>query len=392
MKVAVVQTEVIPEAGGRHTFQGTILDALGTFDGKSAHTFVHYAQGLTRSTPGSRLDLFRRAASYLANRGVRLLRDVQDRVLGVRVLHLRSAFERRLDADGIDLVWFIDPYADDCHLPYIFTVFDLEYLGQPWFPEVSGGGEWERRHLHYERYLRKATRVIVPNEAGREQVMDWFLVPHDRILILPHPVPQLPRTAGEQIDVPVRFGLRRPYLFYPAGYWPHKNHAGLLRALRQLNAESSVTFDLVCVGADKGNLAHVGAQVRELGLTKNVHLLGFVEPAELVALYRDAHALVYLSFFGPENLPPLEAYAIGCPVIAADIPGAREQLGEAAILVSPADAEQLATAVLELRDDSVRTRLVAAGHVRAEQRSAERFVAGVVEFLDGFEPIRACWP
>jgi glycosyltransferase involved in cell wall biosynthesis len=43
--------------------------------------------------------------------------------------------------------------------------------------------------------------------------------------------------------------------------------------------------------------------------------------------------LRYPSFFGAENLPPLEAFALGCPVIAADMPGAREQLGDAAILV-----------------------------------------------------------
>ena len=45
-----------------------------------------------------------------------------------------------------------------------------------------------------------------------------------------------------------------------------------------------------------------------------------------------------MSLFGPENLPPLEAMALGCPVVAADVPGAREQLGDAALRVPPIDA------------------------------------------------------
>ena len=90
-------------------------------------------------------------------------------------------------------------------------------------------------------------------------------------------------------------------------------------------------YELVLVGDDKGQAGHVASLVREMGLSDSVHQLGFVETEELVALYRGAHSLLYLSF-GPENLPPLEAYALGCPVVASDVPGAREQLGEAALL------------------------------------------------------------
>ena len=49
------------------------------------------------------------------------------------------------------------------------------------------------------------------------------------------------------------------------------------------------------------------------GIAAHVHFLGFVDTEDLVALYQHAHALTYLSFFGPENLPPLEAFALGLP-------------------------------------------------------------------------------
>jgi glycosyltransferase involved in cell wall biosynthesis len=98
-----------------------------------------------------------------------------------------------------------------------------------------------------------------------------------------------------------------------------------------------------------------------------------------------------MSLFGPENLPPLEAMALGCPVVAADVPGAREQLGDAAIRVPPLDPERIAAAVKRLEDSAERDRLVAAGRERASRYSAAGYVEGVLEFLDGFERVRRCW-
>ena len=225
--------------------------------------------------------------------------------------------------------------------------------------------------------------------------MRGFGVGAERILTLAHPTPQLVRdgaldTEGSS-DALSRHGISTPYLFYPAQYWPHKNHFGLLRALRALDERSENAFELVCVGSDKGGRDHVERLARELGLTDRVRVLGFVPAADLVALYQGAYALVYLSFFGPENLPPLEAFALGCPVVAADVPGAREQLGDAALLVPPTAPEQVAEAILSLGEPELRARLVQAGRGRAEEASGERYVAGVLSFLDEFEPIRRCW-
>ena len=59
-------------------------------------------------------------------------------------------------------------------------------------------------------------------------------------------------------------------------------------------------------------------------------------------MYKNAFALVYASFLGPNNIPPLEACALGCPVVAANIPGAFEQMGDAAAFFDPKDEYDLA--------------------------------------------------
>ena len=105
------------------------------------------------------------------------------------------------------------------------------------------------------------------------------------------------------------------------------------------------------VGADHGNLAHVKATVDRLGLADRVHFLGFVPREDLIDLYRQAFALSYVTFFGPENLPPLEAFALGCPVIASEVSGAREQLEDAVLFVDPTSPEQMAEAVVRLASE-----------------------------------------
>jgi glycosyltransferase involved in cell wall biosynthesis len=380
MRVAVVLPELDPESGGGFTFQETLYDAL-TEGGARAHELVFYARsqrpGVVKMPAGR--------GSRAAGRLRRLARDVQDRHVGTRVVDPGGWFARSLAEHSIDLVWFGTPYAEDTDLPFIFTVWDLQYLEQPWFPELRKSGEWELRHAHYSRYVPKAARVIVPNAAGREQLLRWFPLPPERVLCLPHPTPAFALRPGEaDAEAPAT----PPYLFYPAQLWPHKNHAVLLDALARLDAR----YRLVCAGSDKGQLQHVLALAREAGVEGRVEMLGFVEEERLAALYRGAHALVYPSFFGPENLPPLEAFGLGCPVVCADIPGASEQLNDAAILAAPTDAAAWAAAVERLEDPDLREQLVERGRRRAEELSAESYAAGVLDFLDEFERVRRCWP
>jgi glycosyltransferase involved in cell wall biosynthesis len=98
-------------------------------------------------------------------------------------------------------------------------------------------------------------------------------------------------------------------------------------------------FPVVFCGSDKGNESYIKQMAAELDLADQVKFLGFVPQEDLCSLYRNAFALTYVTFNGPNGLPPLEAFALGCPVVASKILG--EQLGDGALLVDLSSLKKL---------------------------------------------------
>jgi glycosyltransferase involved in cell wall biosynthesis len=270
----------------------------------------------------------------------------------------------------------------------------LQHRVQPWFPELDGDIGWQARERYYSWFLPRATVVIAGTEVGRKEIELFYKVPADRIKILPHPTPRFaldaPPDSGDRVLK--KYGIPDKYLYYPAQFWSHKNHANLLLAARKLRDEHKLVLPVVLVGSDKGNLGYIRRLVKRLDLTSQVYFLGFVCLADLIALYRRAFALTYVTFFGPENLPPLEAFALGCPVIASNVPGAQEQLGDAALLVNPRDPDDIALAVKNLfTNQELRNVLLQRGRERALKWTARDFVKGIFSILDSFEAVRRCW-
>ena len=381
MRIAVVLPELDATAGGGFSFQSALHDALRELEAEIEHELVYLVPDTDgRGPPYVRMRMDARA--HIARAAIGLLRDVQDRALGtVRRLDRATDFERLLEDHGIDLVWFSTPWATDCDRPYLFTHWDMGYREQPWFGELSGAGEFARRDRLLARYVPAASRVITPNPSGTAELLRRIPLGPERILELPHPTPPFALAAARRdpVDraVAERVGGRGLYLLYPAQFWQHKNHPTLMRAIAELDG-----YGAVLVGSDKGARERVEALAAELGISDRVSFPGFVEEEELVALYQHAHALAYPSFLGPENLPPLEAMALGCPVVVADVAGAEHQLRDAALRFAAPDHTALAEAVRSLEDDELRERLVGAGRALAAERTARSYVEGVLVAVD----------
>lgn len=273
------------------------------------------------------------------------------------------------------------------------TVWDLQHRLQPWFPEVSKKGQWNSREKMYSQALGRASFVLTGTTASERELIRFYGVPPSRIRRLLHPTPELDvNTTGDSSSL-VPEGWRGKYWFYPAQFWAHKNHIRILLALQSLNMnEPSQKAYAVFCGSDKGNLEYLKHQAHELGVAGQVRFLGFVSHAQLLSLYRNSFALVFPTFFGPENLPPLEAFALGCPVIASDVDGAREQLGDASLLFDPYSAESLVSQYVALRDSpGLRNKLIERGRLRASSYTVSHYLDDIFKILNEFEGRRITW-
>jgi glycosyltransferase involved in cell wall biosynthesis len=395
MHVAAVVAGFDPRSGGGHTFEREILEALRGAVASSSHRFTVLcpetsAAALEQELSGSalRVAAVRRRTGRIAAAAFREIESVR--------AHWRrpSDIDRVAASIGIEFVWFLSAQPDRTDRPFMTVVWDLQHRATPWFPEMSAHGIWDQRDSQHRWFLQRATKIITGTQVGREELTKFFQIPTENILVLPHPTPSyvLGETATADSGMIERLGLKTPFVLYPAQFWPHKNHVNLLLAIADLKRKGT-PVSLALVGSDQGNRQFIAEVASREGISDQVHFLGFVERNVLVELYRRAAALTYVSWCGPENLPPLEAFALGCPVVASRIPGADEQLGEAAIFCEPGDPQSICAAIaLILADAELRSRLVELGRLRASRFLPTDFVAGALAFLDEFSAVRRCWP
>ena len=400
MRVGIFALETVAEAGGGYTIERDIVDALAQESSRTRHDLFLFS--FLRESDASGLPICRiEEPEPLAGalRAARVWKRVRSMLSGDVESGPGWSREPSWLYEGVsrseaDLVVCLSPgFFPTPDIPYFTIMWDLQHRVNPWFPEVSAGGEWIRRDRAFERTLGRASRIMVGNPVGKHQVSRFFRVPEQNIRILPHPTPCFALEAGESIvqsaDVLPTGG--RPYLFYPAQFWPHKDHMTALRALRIL-LDRGLDVRLVFCGSDKGNRSWVEAECSRLGLADDVEFEGFVRRERLVDLYRAAFALVYPSWCGPDSLPSLEAFALGCPVVAARVPGADEQLGDAALLFDTGNEVSLAAAIQRLwSEPDLRTQLVSDGRDRALAYTPKDFAQDLLQMIDEFEPARGCW-
>jgi glycosyltransferase involved in cell wall biosynthesis len=382
MRVGVVMPRQPPTVGGGFTLHETVVQALASVN--TNHEFV------LLDTVG---------AGYGAGNGWPLV-DVHSLFAYHRAsAENRSVVEFAALKLSLDAVWYIDHVAEALSLPVFATVYDLAHRQHPFFPEVSDddwGWGWEARENHYRRVLTRATRIFTGTPTGKNQIVASYGVNPANVIVNPFPVPKVASDADAQPDNEVleKYELSSGYLFYPAQFWPHKNHVNLLRAFQKLKQAHGLEPDLVLTGQDKGNLQYVLQVAADLNVAKRLKHVGFVPAGDMPALYRRAAALVFPSFLGPDNLPPLEAFSFSCPVLASRVDGVTEQLGQkSAALFDPGNPADIADAMARvINNRRYRARLVRQGHKLAVDRTAEAYVAMVNATLDDFAPWRRTWP
>jgi glycosyltransferase involved in cell wall biosynthesis len=309
-------------------------------------------------------------------------------------------FDRILEKHNVDLIYFISPsYASlfTENFNYIITVWDLCHRDFIDFPEVRERREFERREYLFKNILPKAIKVVATSELEKSNLVRRYGIDETRVISIPMLPPNHVNISEVEyrknfVDIKKKYGINGEYIFYPAQFWSHKNHVYILEGLKVLKGKYDEIINAVFSGSDKGNLNFLLNKAKEFGIENQIHYIGFVDSDEIPYLYRQAIAIVIPTYFGATNIPPLEAFKLGCPVLYSDLPGMREQAEGAALFLDLKNPESLATNLLEItgNPDHVAD-LIANGKKRVECWTEEDTWFRLKQIFDEYAVKLKCW-
>lgn len=310
-------------------------------------------------------------------------------------LRLILPFEKKMIRHGADLIYFVAPSSQSTRmqqLNYITTVWDLSHRDTPEFPEVRDFNQFYARENLCQKALAPSVTVLTDSKASAANISRRYGVDRERLLPMPFsPAPLLADAHATDTEVVLaKYRIDCGYFFYPSQFWSHKNHIRILETLLIIRQEGWHSI-MVFAGGDMGNRKVVERFIARNNLKEQVKILGFVPAEDMRGLYSGCRAVVMPTYFGPTNLPPLEAWMMGKPLIYSS--HLHEQAGDAAILIDPDDANDLAEALKASMDDRLCTELVEKGRRRLKEIEGQRDAAEA-ELLDRlvrFEKRSQCW-
>lgn len=264
----------------------------------------------------------------------------------------RIGLSKILKGSDIKIICYYRPTeCMDSNFPFISNNWDIGHRSTHAFPEVIVNRTFEDRDIFYKQILPKSLLTICESETGRKELIDYTGLGAHKIRVMPifaGGVTSLSVSDEKMMSILEKIGVRRLcYFYYPAQFWAHKNHIGLIKAFKEFK-KTHENFKLVFSGSDRGNKDYIIEKTQKLGLAKDVIFLGFIPEEDVYSLYKNATCLVMASHFGPTNMPPIEAMELGCPVACSDLGGHREILGDNAVYFDSYDYQSIYHALEEI--------------------------------------------
>ena len=238
-----------------------------------------------------------------------------------------------------DVSQFIFPTA--CYLTFFIdntscvSIHDLMHLTEGNRESSSFIKKYFRNNI-YNNIALKFAKIIFESEFGRNMFFNYYKMNKtSNTYILPYCCPSyivniLEKNLHSRYDI-TKYGS---YFFYPASFWSHKNHIRLIHAFSNLIIKG-FDFNILFSGGLNKDYNKLKKLVSDLGLNNRVIFTGYVNDEEIVALYVGSQALIMPTFFGPTNIPPIEAIYCDTPVLISGIYGMKEQMEDVALYFDP---------------------------------------------------------
>jgi glycosyltransferase involved in cell wall biosynthesis len=259
--------------------------------------------------------------------------------------------EKILKENFIDIIYYPTCESFVLNYPYILTSWDVGHRSTYAFPELTLNNSFEDRNFFTKNAILKSFAVFVESEQSKSELKNYFKVFQKKIFVLPlFPSEVIFESFDDAYSsnfLKIKGLEKEKFFFYPAQFWAHKNHYGLVQAFKKVHAIHP-SLKLVFCGSDKGNLSYVMDEIEKNNMSNSILNLGFISNKDLFYLYKNCISLVYPSFLGPTNMPPLEAMILGCRITCSNLEGHISSLGENALYFDPINSDEIFDSMLKV--------------------------------------------
>jgi glycosyltransferase involved in cell wall biosynthesis len=235
-------------------------------------------------------------------------------------------------------------------LPTIALIADLLHKD---YPFTLSAAQIAEREAYIQRTLSAATKIQCISRSGVERLIEHYHLSRDYLFYTYLPIHLRHQDATEEGAPRPETTAKRPFFFYPANLWLHKNHEILLVSYAQYwHSDANEPWDLVLTFHEEARAEDLRALARTLGIFDHVRFEGFVSESQLHQIWGEAGALVFPSLHEGFGIPLLEAMHYGVPIITSREFSLHEVAGDACYSIDPRKPGAIAKALLEVSSDS----------------------------------------
>jgi glycosyltransferase involved in cell wall biosynthesis len=216
-------------------------------------------------------------------------------------------------------------------------------------PELFSPDDLEGRLEDYDDIVRSSTRTITISEFCKKSIIQ-FCGGDSNFIDIVYNAPQqslLKFVNSEKLKSEKNFDLEsRSFIFYPANFYPHKNHKRLLLAYKKCLEKSVDMPILVLMGMDWDN-NHVRDEISSLGLGDSVRILSGLASENVAWLYSNCVYVILPTLYEGFCMPAVEALAFKKNLLCSDLEILREVTKSNAVFFNPKDINDISNCMIK---------------------------------------------
>jgi hypothetical protein len=270
-------------------------------------------------------------------------------------LNIKHSFTKFLKKNNFEIIIFLSPhqlslYCSDVN--FVINIWDIDHKKSS-YPEHHIDNTFEKRENFLNYVLFKSFKIIVAHEQIKNDLVKLYKCNPDKILVQSF-ISYLPYIANKKIKQnnsklsSYQIPFHKKILFYPATFWPHKNHKYIIDAAIILKKKSINNFHFLFCGSDRGNFDFIKNEIEKNELNKLFTIIPFISHEEIIFFYENVFGVVMPTIGGPTNLPLYESFFFKKPIFYTKDLLNDENLKKAIIEIDIEDPRDFANKLLNI--------------------------------------------